>query len=640
LFPLDFDKCIPQSKNDDTRIDPLWTAAQPTTYVGRSDEPTRAEVLLQLGILYWRRGDLDRSERLLVKARDVSKEDQNIRFLAQCFIGLALVKNSLEKDNDAIAAYEQAIMLVPKNFHIWNNLGNLYLKHKKFEQALDAFKKALRINPDDIVAWTGLANAYDQHGCVDEAIQAYKRTIDLTSTSKTDAINRQFILPWLRLGVLYTKKCLYQKAIDAYQKALALDIKNAEIWNALGELQIKMEAYAASIPPLSKAINLNPKYGQAYLNLAFAYTKLGKQQESLFHYMKSIDLLENQREKELALDLMEGTIRSTQENKKSEHPKKSVSQNAATWFYYKYNEEITSINFSSPSWELKQSNKGGKEMPHILPLSSLEETQAQIENTFPNTQDQEIKNITAYKWNEKGNTHFNNHEYSEAIIAYNKAIEIDSSIGQPYNNLALVLFMQGKYEKAILVYKEGLKLLTDDQEKAIAWNGLGNVYRRIKDYENARIAYQNASELDLKNGGVYDKTIIDEASKKHKTADFWNDLGKLFFKVGVYDKAASAFRKAIQLEPSSGYSYGYLARSLTAQGQYKEAVALYHKSIDLISDNTDKANVWNRLGDVHRKLNDYDNALKAYQNGTELTNNQPSLLSRTRFSLLSNCTAK
>ena len=635
LFQLDIDNYITQSVSDDVTNNSLWPAAQPENYSGVDVEPTKAEILLQLGVLYWRRGSFERSEQLITKAREVSEDEQNIRFLAQCFIGLALVKTSLDKAGDAIAAYEQAITLAPEDFHLWNNLGCLYSKDEKFEQALASFKEALKITPDDIVAWNGLANTYYQNGSVDESIKAYKRAIDLIVVSDlgrpsgdlgTPETNKYFVLPWLRLAVLYTKKCQYQKALDSYLKALAFDAENAEAWNEIGALYIKMESYEKALEALSKAVEINPRCGLAYLNLAHVFTILGK-------------------------------------NKKSETLKViSSSQDMDTWFYYKYNEEITSVNLSyvvenPEQYAKKTSNKiaireknissrtkldetGERKMPSILPVSSEKSLQEKLPNLPVHPLDLDIESTDPNTWIEKGNIHFGEQSYEEAIVAYNKAIKINPTFGQPYNNLALIHFMQGNYDKAVLLYQEGITLLATKREKAIAWNGLGNVYRGTKDYKNARIAYQNASKLDKTNGGVYENTITFEVSEKYKTADFWNDLGCLFFKAGAYNKAAMAFQKAIRLEPSSGHSYGHLARAQTAQGQYNQAVSLYHKSIDLISNNKDKANVWNRLGDVHRKLNDYDNALKAYQNGTALTDNKASLLSRTRRSLLSNCTAK
>jgi tetratricopeptide (TPR) repeat protein len=79
-----------------------------------------------------------------------------------------------------------------------------------------------------------------------------------------------------------------------------------------------------------------------------------------------------------------------------------------------------------------------------------------------------------------------------------------------------------------------------------------------------------------------------------------------------------------------------LARTLAAQGKFALAIPLYQKSIELLQDDKDKAATWNRLGNVYRKLNDYERAIQAYQKAVALTDEDAGLLTRTRFSLLSN----
>ena len=630
-----------------TKNHPLGQTVESTPYTGRKDELSQAEIFLQLGVLYWRRGDLDRAEQLLIKAVELAQKNNDIKFLAQCFTGLALVKSSLNKTKEAIAAYEMAGEFAPENFHVWNNLGKLYAKNRQHAQALAVFRKTLKLHPDDVFAWSGLADAYYQDNSFDEAIRAYKRAVELISKSNLRQKNEQLVLSWSRLATLYTKKSQYQKAVNACLQVLYTGPDKVSIWKKLGELYLKMEIYEGAVTAFSRVVELDPQDGDTYLKLAATYTRLGKHQESIPVYMKSIESMSNQQNVRLAITLMESAKRLVMkekaviaQNKEDEIKLDASPYDEANWFYYKYNEDVISLSLASPTSMVKEQIKGENDMPGILPFSFGKRARSKKNNCFDSLQSLTMESVNPLIWNEKGNIHFKNKDYDDAIAAYKKAIAIDPDFGQSYNNLALIESARGNYEEAILFYQESIKRLASRQEKAIAWNGLGNAYRCIKDYESARIAYQNASELDPKNGGVYDSTITYQAGEMYKTAEFWNDLGKLFFKAGVYNKAASAFQQAIQLEPSSGHAYGHLARALTAQGKYQEAVLLYHKSIDLIPNNREKANVWNRLGDVHRKLNDYDNALQAYQNGTALTDNKLSLLSRTRFSLLSNCTVK
>ena len=128
-----------------------------------------------------------------------------------------------------------------------------------------------------------------------------------------------------------------------------------------------------------------------------------------------------------------------------------------------------------------------------------------------------------------------------------------------------------------------------------------------------------------------------QADPSKNNSQTWNDLGETFFKAGTFDKAVNAFYKAIEIEPDNGWPYANLARILVSQGQFKKAIALYQKSINLLKNDKDKAAVWNLLGNAYRKLNDYDNAVKAYQKAVILADEGVNLLTRTRFSLLSNC---
>ena len=96
---------------------------------------------------------------------------------------------------------------------------------------------------------------------------------------------------------------------------------------------------------------------------------------------------------------------------------------------------------------------------------------------------------------------------------------------------------------------------------------------------------------------------------------------------------------AVKIDPSSGWAHSNLAMSFVFQGKHKEAVSVYLKSIDLFSNDKDKAVSWNRLGNVYRKMNDEENARKAYQTAVSLSNEKTNLLTRTRFSLLGNCYA-
>jgi len=274
--------------------------------------------------------------------------------------------------------------------------------------------------------------------------------------------------------------------------------------------------------------------------------------------------------------------------------------------------------------------KFGKSKKEVLPA----------EQTKPEPEKVEGQEMSASAWNEKGNVYFKQGAYESAISAYHQAIQIDPAFGWPYSNLALSYLAKGKHAEAILLYQKSIELLSSDKEKALCWNGLGNAYRSINDYKDALTAYQKAAELDPQTAGMREGAETLHVGAGLESAKVWNDLGEIFLKTGVYTQAATAFSRAIQLDPSFGWPYSNLGRTLAAQGKHAQAIPYYQKSIELLADRNDQAVSWNRLGNTYRKLNDYDNAIKAFQAAVALNDEGMDLVTRTRFSLLSNCYAE
>jgi tetratricopeptide (TPR) repeat protein len=108
-------------------------------------------------------------------------------------------------------------------------------------------------------------------------------------------------------------------------------------------------------------------------------------------------------------------------------------------------------------------------------------------------------------WNELGNIYFRIGACEEAMAVYEKAIEEAPAFGWPYSNLGLVYAHQGKYAQAIPLYRKSIELLKTDRDRAIAWNRMGDAYRRMGDPKNAMSAYQKAVQLDV---GELEKSVF------------------------------------------------------------------------------------------------------------------------------------
>jgi tetratricopeptide (TPR) repeat protein len=736
----------------------------------------RADLLLTLGILHWRKGDHEKANEMLQSALQIATRMHDTWFEAECCNALALVKSSLFQYEEAIDAYKQAIGLAPDQIFAWNNLGNLCLKTNRNDEALMAFQKTIEHDPADGIAWNGIGDVYSRSESVDDAITAYRKSIECApSLSRPwnglgeicahsgrlqeaviafqEAITRDThcISPWLGLAHVFERQQRHSEAAHAYQQALSLEPRNTSIWNGLGCVYLEAGRYDEAAEALAKAVELDRGFGWAYSNLALAHAHREQPQESILFYRKSLELLRDPEHLYRTWNRMANAYCQVDDDENAIKAHQMADSLSAT-----YSLNVASVpNDPEPSAALSiyQSNHipGGFELPINSGKSgrgpadaSLDQTQdmavsdaesaletgsnqpeepggarpigievrlyqpesdPEVEASLwifqsaqtreevsveslpsvfsaassgstiaqPETVVQEIGGLSmqmtlpffsksmpnqpalfrpeelfevdsanvgqssARTWNEKGNVLFRAGSYEAAIRVYNKAIQLDRSFGWSYCNLGITYLQLKRYAEAILLLQKSLELLTTDTERAIAWNELGNLYRSLSDYHNASAAYQKADELDPDHAGGRDTVEYLHAEPNSVNVQIWSELGDMFFKACSHREASDCYRKVVEMEPLNGMAHRNLAMSLTYQARFAEAVPYYLRSTELLQDDKKKADNWNQLGNVYRRLNDYDKAIAAYRNAVQLNHEQDTLLTRARFSLLGNC---
>lgn len=708
------------------------------TGLPKNNETTsiRANLLLTLGVLHWRKGDYEKANEMLQNALNIAAKLRDNWFEAKCFNAIALVKSSLGQNEEAIDSYKQAIRLAPDQMFVWNNLGNLCLQIGRNHEAMIVFQKAIEHNPSDPIAWNGMGNVYARSEYVDDAIAAYRKSIELapslslpwsglgevyaqngrpneavTAYQKAITLNDRSIRPWQGLAKLYEGQNCYREASKAYQQALMIDPKNSEIWNALGCVYLEAKRYEDAIEAISKAVENDRGFGWAYSNLGLAHVSNGYARESIAFYLKSLDLLRDEPQRRITWDRLANAYRILGDYQSAikaydmadslrprpfrmediaspevEPDPASEAEPAAETESAPIGERSTESPVEELMIELGQDPD--EEMPHWIiqsdetpedVISHLFNTSSQLfgselgsskaqlatitqeiggssmQMILPFTPNKRVNRPRVYPiadpaikpqteekdarvWNERGNQSLRVGDYEEAIRAYNMAIKYDRHFGWAYTNLGIAYLQMERYAEAVVLLQKSLELLATDKEKAVAWNELGNLYRCLNDYHNAVVSYQKADELDPEQEGIHDSVEYFHAEANVGNAQVWNELGDTFFKSGSYAEAANCYRKVTEMLPFNGWAFNNLALALMYQSRFEDAIPVYLKSIELFKDDKEKADTWNRLGNVYRRLNDYDNAVAAYKKAVKLNNETATLLTRTRFSLLGNCT--
>jgi protein O-GlcNAc transferase len=90
---------------------------------------------------------------------------------------LGAAKKGLGRMDEAIVAYNKALILQPDYPDTYNNMGVTLREQGKLEEAIAAYDRALSIKPDYAEAFHNMGNALRAQGKLDEAIAAYEKAL-------------------------------------------------------------------------------------------------------------------------------------------------------------------------------------------------------------------------------------------------------------------------------------------------------------------------------------------------------------------------------------------------------------------------------------------------------------------------------
>jgi serine/threonine protein kinase len=181
----------------------------------------------------------------------------------------------LQKYDEALTAYEQAIRLDPNNAAAYNYKGVALHNLKRYDEALVAYERAIRLNPNDGFA----ALAYNNKGVTlhnlkryDEALVAYEQAIRL---DPNDAFAYHY------KGVALDELKRYEEALAALDQAIRLDPNSATAYENKGFALMNLKRYEEALVALDQAIRLDPNSAIAYDNKGWALSALKRYEEAL-----------------------------------------------------------------------------------------------------------------------------------------------------------------------------------------------------------------------------------------------------------------------------------------------------------------------------------------------------------------------
>ena len=226
----------------------------------------------------------------------------------------------------------------------------------------------------------------------------------------------------------------------------------------------------------------------------------------------------------------------------------------------------------------------------------------------------------------------------EAIAHYQKVLQIVPGGAEIYDNLGSALLQKGQVDEAIAQYQKALQIKPGYAEAhynfGFALSKIGQVDEAIAQYQKALQIKPDYAEARINLGNaLLQKGKVDEAITHFQMvmqiapgyAEAYNNLGIVLLQKGKVDEAIAQYQKALQIKPDYAevhYNFGF---ALSKNGKVDEAINQYQKALQIKPDYADAhINLGNALlqkGSVDEAITHYQKALQIKPDSAEAHNN-------------------
>lgn len=208
--------------------------------------PNNAVLHSNLANLYFMKGEAELAVSHYQSAISINPKPDWTSIVAQT---LGYIQQNVIKNTDcAIANYQLANSLTPKELDVYISLGSAFYDNEDYKNALIIYRRALELEPNNSKIHCNLGYLYWGMGDLDEAIKEYKLSIKF---------DPNYDIAHNNLGVIYLDDLVQlQNAIDCF----------------------------------NMAIECNPNYALAYYNLGRCYALKNENIEAAKYFQQASDV--------------------------------------------------------------------------------------------------------------------------------------------------------------------------------------------------------------------------------------------------------------------------------------------------------------------------------------------------------------
>jgi len=190
---------------------------------------------------------------------------------------------ALDQQEKAVTLLENALQLFEgqEKIEMLFELADVYDDYEEFDKIFDCLKLILQQDANNEEALYKICFWTDFTGRNEESIRLHQEIIEEYPYSE---------LAWFNLAAGYQGLKLYEKAIDAYKYAVAIDEKFDYAYRNMGDAFIRLRKYKDAIEALERVLELSRPEDVIYEAIGHCYDRLKNYAQARFYYRKASHL--------------------------------------------------------------------------------------------------------------------------------------------------------------------------------------------------------------------------------------------------------------------------------------------------------------------------------------------------------------
>lgn len=190
---------------------------------------------------------------------------------------------AIDEQEKAVALLEEALETFEgeEKIELLFELSDVYDDYEEFDKVFDCLKVILEQDPVNEEALYKICFWTDFTGRNEESIRLHQAIIDDFPYSE---------LAWFNLAAAYQGLKLYEKSIDAYLYAIAIEEKFDYAYRNMGDAYIRLRKYKEAIEALEKVTELSKPEVVIYEAIGHCYDRMKNYAQARFYYRKATHL--------------------------------------------------------------------------------------------------------------------------------------------------------------------------------------------------------------------------------------------------------------------------------------------------------------------------------------------------------------